>query len=78
MSQAVTQLLPGQIKEALPLTDREALIATLVVDALPIPEIAKALRIGVGTVRNHIKSIYEKTETSRLPELVVLLGRLRG
>lgn len=69
---------PLLLREAFNLTDREARIAAMISEGVQVSDIAWQLRIGIGTVRNHIKSIYEKTATTRLPELAALLGRLRG
>jgi DNA-binding CsgD family transcriptional regulator len=75
---AFTRLDPGLIREGLRLTDREACIAALVGEGLSLAEAARELRVQVGTARNHLKSVFEKTGTSRQSQLVALLGRLRG
>lgn len=65
------------LRDAFRLTERESRIAVLIGSGKRIEEIARTLGIGIGTIRNHIKSIYSKTGTSRLPELVAFLGCLR-
>ena len=69
--------LAGVIRQAFGLTEREAQIATLLADGLSLPTIAERLRLGIGTVRNHVKNIFGKTETRRQGELVALLCALR-
>ena len=69
--------LAGAIRQAFGLTEREAQIATLLAEGLSLPMIAERLRLGLGTVRNHLKSIFGKTETRRQGELVALLCALR-
>lgn len=65
------------IRQAFGLTRREAQIAILLADGLSLPTIAERLRLGLGTVRNHMKSIFGKTETRRQGELVALLCALQ-
>jgi two-component system response regulator DesR len=47
--------------EESPLSDREAEVLRLVVDGAPAKEIATALELSVGTVRNHLSRILAKT-----------------
>jgi len=70
-------LRPSALREAFDLTDREARVAALLGDGLGLEEIARALRMGPGTARNHLKSVFEKTGAKRQAELVALLGVLR-
>ena len=65
------------IRQALGLTEREAQIAALLAEGSSLPTIAERLRLGLGTVRNHLKSIFAKTETRRQGELVALLCALQ-
>lgn len=69
--------LPAFIRQALCLTEREAQIAALLAEGLGLPTIAERLRLGLGTLRNHVKSIFRKTGTRRQAELVALLCALR-
>ncbi len=43
-----------------PLTEREVEVLRLAQRGLPNPQIAQALHISAGTVRNHLSAIYEK------------------
>lgn len=69
--------LANVIRQTLGLTEREAQIATLLAEGLSLPTIGKRLHLGLGTIRNHLKSIFGKTETRRQGELVALLCALR-
>jgi DNA-binding CsgD family transcriptional regulator len=70
-------LAPAGLRDAFSLTDREARVAALLGDGLSLGEIARNLRMGPGTARNHLKAVFEKTGTKRQAELVALLGVLR-
>jgi DNA-binding CsgD family transcriptional regulator len=69
--------LAGAIRQALGLTQREAQIAMLLAEGLSLPAIAERLHLGLGTLRNHLKSIFAKTGTRRQGELVALLRTLQ-
>jgi len=69
--------LAATIRQALELTEREAAIAGLLSQGLSLPVIAARLGLGLGTVRNHLKSIFGKTGTQRQGELVALLCALQ-
>lgn len=69
--------LPGALRQALGLTEREAEVATLLAAGSDLPTIAQRLHLGLGTLRNHLKSIFGKTGTRRQGELVALLCTLR-
>ncbi len=49
----------------------------LLVAGLDLPTISERLRLGMGTLRNHRKSIFPKTATRRQGELIALLCALR-
>ena len=66
------------LRDAFSLTDREADVALMLGNGLSPAEIAAALHIQLETARDHLKSIFEKTETNRQAELAALLGRLRA
>jgi DNA-binding CsgD family transcriptional regulator len=68
---------PTALCDLFGLTSREAAIAMLLADGHGLEEIARRLRMAIGTARNHLKSVFEKTDTTRQAELVALLGRLR-
>lgn len=65
------------VRDALSLTDREADVALLLGEGLSPIDIAQRLHIRVDTARDHLKSIFEKTGTSRQAEFVAQLGRLQ-
>lgn len=67
----------GMLRVAFGLTDREAVVAALLAEGLSLPELARHLGLQVGTARNHLKSVFEKTGTTRQGELVALLARLK-
>jgi DNA-binding CsgD family transcriptional regulator len=52
--------LPALIRQAFCLTEREVQIAALLAEGLSLPTIAERLRLGLGTLRNHVKSIFRK------------------
>lgn len=70
-------LLPDAIREALGLTAREAQIAQALAEGLSLTEAARRLCIQIGTARNHLKSIFEKSGARRQGELVALLCKLK-
>lgn len=70
------RLSPELIRQVFGLTGREAQIAALLAEGLALAAIARRLHLGLGTVRNHLKSIFGKTATQRQGELVALLGAL--
>lgn len=61
---------------AFDLSPAECLIASLLADGNPIEEIATQLGKKQDTVRKQLQSIYQKTATSRQPELMRLLQHL--
>lgn len=67
---------PSLIRDVFALTDREVDVAALLAEGRTLIEIAKHLRVQVGTARNHLKSVFEKTGTGRQAELVALLALL--
>lgn len=69
--------LPRPVRDAFGLTPTEGSVAALVAVGLSPGAIADHLGIGRGTVRNHLKSVLHKTETTRQAELVALLSRLQ-
>lgn len=71
-------MLPDALQDALGLTAREAQIAALLAEGLSLTEIAGRLRLQVGTARNHLKAIFEKTGTRRQGELIALLSQLKS
>jgi DNA-binding CsgD family transcriptional regulator len=70
-------LAPTALCDAFGLTDREAAVATLIGQGLTLDDVARTLGIAIGTTRNHLKAVFDKTHTNRQAELAELLGRLR-
>lgn len=64
------------LAELFELTPREAAIAVRLAQGADLAEIARELVIGLGTVRNHLKRVFDKTGTNRQSHLVRLI--LRG
>ncbi|MDQ1153415.1 helix-turn-helix transcriptional regulator [Brevundimonas sp. SORGH_AS_0993] len=58
------------------LTPAEAVVAARLADGQGPQAIAEGLQVRVGTVRTHIRRIYEKCEVNSQIELVALLARL--
>ena len=69
---AVTEAL----REDYGLTAAETRVALALADGIGVPEICAGQRIGLATVRSHLKSIFRKTETSGQVQLVVLVFKL--
>jgi DNA-binding NarL/FixJ family response regulator len=59
------------------LTDRESEILELIADGLTNQEIADELTIEVGTVKNHIHSIFEKLNLSNRKDAAIYLSLLQ-
>jgi DNA-binding CsgD family transcriptional regulator len=68
----------GAIADIFRLTRRESETALLLADGLDIETIAARLELGVGTVRSHLKSVYEKTGARGQAALVALLRGFAG
>jgi DNA-binding CsgD family transcriptional regulator len=70
---------PGSRMEVLAplfrLTRREAEVARLLLEGRSPGEAAEIMSIRISTMRTHIQHLFQKTDTSRLPELVNLLYR---
>ena len=58
------------------LSHAEVRVAAMVAQGVPVETIARLHALSTGTVRNHLKSIFAKTEVTRQVELSVLLSRL--
>ncbi len=56
-----------------PLTSRERQIAALVARGLPNKEIARRLRLGNATIKNHVHNILQKLNLQRRGEIAPLL-----
>lgn len=57
-------------------TTAESRVAGLLATGASLEEVSQALGMGVGTARNHLKSVYAKTGFSRQGELIAFLNRL--
>jgi DNA-binding CsgD family transcriptional regulator len=66
----------AQLRDAFDLTAAEARVAALVGLGIAPSQAARLLGIGIGTVRNHLKTIMAKAGVRRQPELVALIGEL--
>jgi DNA-binding CsgD family transcriptional regulator len=66
-----------EIGDLFRLTAREAQVALLLVEGLDLNEIAERLGLRIGTARNHLKRVFEKTGTHRQGELIALLSKLK-
>lgn len=59
------------------LNERERAILQLAARGLPNPEIAQALHLAPGTVRNHLSAIYEKFNVRNRQEAILLAQERR-
>jgi DNA-binding CsgD family transcriptional regulator len=64
---------PQAVAEAFGLTPREAEIAALLAGGRDLPAIAMALALGLGTVRFHLKRVFDKTGARNQAALVALI-----
>jgi DNA-binding CsgD family transcriptional regulator len=66
------------LADAFRLTPREAAVADLLAGGRDLKAAAQALAIGIGTARNHLKHVFEKTDThSQATLMAVLRGFVR-
>ena len=63
----------SQRLKALNLTDREAQVLLLVFDGRGNQEIADSLKVSLGTIKNHIYHIFQKSGASSRRELLAML-----
>jgi DNA-binding CsgD family transcriptional regulator len=61
------------LADAYRLTRRESEVAVLLACGLGLEAIASRLGLGLGTVRNHLKRVFDKTATRSQPSLVALV-----
>lgn len=61
------------LAEMFHLTRRECEVAALLASGRDLAQIASALGIGLGTVRHHLKRVFQKTGLNSQPKLVALL-----
>ena len=67
---------PEVLRHIFGFTQAEARLASRFAAGEGITQLARSLRISVGTVRQHLKSIFAKTACRRQGELLALLARL--
>jgi DNA-binding CsgD family transcriptional regulator len=75
-SDEVNQARGRQMAALFGLSPAEVRVASLIGDAKTISAAARALGASPGTVRNHLKSIFQKVGVNRQAELVAVLSRL--
>jgi DNA-binding CsgD family transcriptional regulator len=66
----------ARLRNAFALTAAEARVASLLSAGHDLGTIADTLKISRETVRNQLKSIFSKTETSRQAELISVMARI--
>jgi DNA-binding CsgD family transcriptional regulator len=66
------------LADAFRLTPREAAVADLLASGHDLKRIAHALAIGIGTARNHLKHVFEKTDTHSQASLMAVLRGFVG
>jgi DNA-binding CsgD family transcriptional regulator len=64
--------------EVFGLTEREAETTNHLVEGYSLAETAAKMNISIGTVRQHLKSVFAKTGTRRQSELVLRVTRAQG
>ncbi|WP_295175325.1 helix-turn-helix transcriptional regulator, partial [uncultured Brevundimonas sp.] len=64
------------VRDLFGLTAAEAVVAARLAEGLGPQAVAQGLQVRIGTVRTHIRRIYEKCEVNSQIELVALLARL--
>ena len=64
------------LKRVFGLTRREAALASVLSTGKPIDEAADDIGMAYETARSHLRRIFDKTETSRQTELMMVLARL--
>ena len=66
------------LSEAFGLTATEASIAVDIAKGLDLRGIASNRRVGIETIRSHLRGIFDKTGTRRQTALIILLAGLRS
>jgi len=69
-------LLPAIVAALYELTPREAELACALTSGMTLEQAAEQLGMTYETARSHLRRIFDKTETTRQSELIVLLARL--
>ena len=73
----ITVVSGSQLMELFGLTGAEARVATELITARSLREVAATLGVSIGTVRTHLHRLFDKTGTRRQAELVRLLMALQ-
>jgi len=68
---------PSTLRKAFGLTEQEAMIAVRLCEGLSLREISEVTERSYETVRTHMKSILQKTGTSRQGELIALVAKMK-
>ena len=63
------------LKEFYGLTQAEGEVASFLHKGRSVKDIAEARKVSLETVRSHIKSLLQKTETGRQAQLVIKISR---
>jgi DNA-binding CsgD family transcriptional regulator len=66
------------LADAFRLTPREAALADVLASGHDLKGAAQALAIGIGTARNHLKHVFEKTDTHSQSKLMAVLRGFVG
>ena len=61
---------PFMLAEVFDLTPAEVQVAIAIAEGLSIEEIAQRRRVAIGTIREQLKAVFSKTQTSRQSDLV--------
>lgn len=68
---------PDMLRKAFGLTEQEAQIAVRLCEGLSLRDISEATERSYETIRTHMKSILQKTGTSRQGELIALVAKMQ-
>lgn len=66
-----------QLRENYNLTEAESHIAINIANGLTLEQIAKGNKVSINTVKTQLRSIFQKTNTTRQTELIITLLTLR-
>jgi DNA-binding CsgD family transcriptional regulator len=72
-SESSVRIPPESLRVAFDVTPAEARVASLLIQGVDPSRIADTLQLSKHTVRNELKSMFQKTRTNRQSELVRLL-----
>lgn len=69
------ELDPYVVGMAFELTPAEARVAVAIAQGEPVQRVAERLRVGVATIRTHLRCVFDKTGARRQADLAQLLSR---